>query len=72
MTIILFILASLGLLSALAMFRAPLIAWAGGAAFIALAAFGFAPQGGFGILLAFLPALALAALSVPALRLAVL
>ncbi|MEO1705436.1 MAG: acyl-CoA dehydrogenase, partial [Pseudomonadota bacterium] len=72
MTIILFLRASLGLLGALAMFRAPLIAWAGGAAFIALAAFGFAPQGGFGTFLAFLPALALAALSVPALRLAVL
>ncbi|MEM9840303.1 MAG: acyl-CoA dehydrogenase family protein, partial [Pseudomonadota bacterium] len=72
MTIILFILASLGLLGALAMFRAPLIAWAGGAAVIALAAFGFAPQAGFGTFLAFLPALVLAALSVPAVRLAVL
>ncbi|MEO0676923.1 MAG: acyl-CoA dehydrogenase, partial [Pseudomonadota bacterium] len=53
-------------------FRAPLIAWAGGAAVIALAAFGFAPQAGFGTFLAFLPALVLAALSVPAVRLAVL
>ncbi|MEM9350460.1 MAG: acyl-CoA dehydrogenase, partial [Pseudomonadota bacterium] len=72
MTIVVFILASFAAACALAMWRAPLIAWAGLVALIAFAGLGGSVGLSFGTILAFLPAAILALLSVPAIRQATL
>ncbi|MEL6960278.1 MAG: acyl-CoA dehydrogenase, partial [Pseudomonadota bacterium] len=72
MTILAFILLTLGVLLTLAMLRAPLIAWAGGAAVLALIAGTAVPGFGFGTIVLLLPAAVIAALSVAPIRKAVL